>query len=117
MLASGSNIRPGKTRVGPRPTEDQASGMVIPADAQGYMDWVRMDGNMTCRQVAVLLAVRANPGVSTGAVAALLGIAQPVVTRAADKLASLNFLHRQLHPTDYRLVKLMPGPMPKTRGR
>jgi len=91
--------------------------MVIPAEAQGYIDWGQVDENMTCRQVAVLLTVRANPGVSTGAVAALLGVPQPVVTRAVDKMFSLDLLHRLPHAADRRLVELMPGPMPKKGGR
>jgi hypothetical protein len=56
MLASDSDIRPGKTQVNVRPSKDQASNMVISAEAQGYMDWGRVDENMTCRQVAVLHA-------------------------------------------------------------
>jgi DNA-binding MarR family transcriptional regulator len=118
MLASGSKIRPGKNRVGPRPTEEQASDMVIPDAAQAYMDWARLDGNMTCCQLAILLMVRANHGASTGSIAKLLGLAAPVVTRAADKLEDLKLLHRVPHATDKRLVMLVPGPAPaKKRGR
>jgi DNA-binding MarR family transcriptional regulator len=118
MLASGSEIRPGHKTANPRPTEEQASDMVIPDAAQAYMDWARLDENMTCRQVAIMLVVRANHGASTGAVAALLGLAKPVVTRAADKLEDLKLLHRAPHALDKRLVMLMPGPAPaKKRGR
>jgi DNA-binding MarR family transcriptional regulator len=118
MLASDSDIRPGKTRVNVRPTEEQASDMVIPNAAQAYMDWARLDENMTCRQVAILLVVRANHGASTGSIAKLLGLPAPVVTRAADKLEDLKLLHRAPHAIDKRLVMLMPGPAPaKKRGR
>ena len=119
MLASGFDIRPGKSRVGPRPTEEQASDMVIPDAALAYyINWARLDGNMTCRQVAILLTVRSNHGASTGAIAKLLGLSAPVVTRAADKLEDLKLLHRVPHATDKRLVMLVPGPAPaKKRGR
>jgi DNA-binding MarR family transcriptional regulator len=117
MLASGSKIRPGHETAKPRPVEEQLLNMVIPDAAQAYMDWARLDADMSCRQVAILLTVRSNHGVSTGAVAALLGVPKPVVTRAADKLADLKLLHRAPHATDRRLVMLVPGPAPKKRGR
>lgn len=117
MLASGSNIRPGHKRAGPRPADEQVLNMVIPVAAQSFMDWARLDADMSCRQVAILLTVRSNHGASTGAVAALLGVPKPVVTRAADKLEDLKLLHRVPHATDRRLVMLVPGPAPKKRGR
>jgi DNA-binding MarR family transcriptional regulator len=116
MLASSSKIRPGHKTANPRPSEEQVADMVIPDSAQAYMEWARL-ADMTCRQVAIMLTVRANAGASTGAVAALLGVPKPVVTRAADKLADLKLLHRVPHETDRRLVMLMPGPAPKKRGR
>jgi len=117
MLASGSKVRPGHKKANPRPSEEQVSGMLIPDAAQAYMDWARLDADMSCRQVAILLTVRANHGASTGAVALLLGLPKPVVTRAADKLEDLKLLHRVPHATDRRLVMLLPGPAPKKRGR
>ena len=116
MLASGSKIRPGRKTATFRPADEQVSDMVIPDAAQAYMDWARV-ADMTCRQVAILLTVHANAGASTGAVATLLGLNKPCVTRAADKLADLKLLHRAPHPADRRLVMLMPGPAPKKRGR
>jgi len=117
MLASGSKVRPGHKTAAARPSEEQVSDMLIPDVAQDYVAWARLDADMSCRQVAILLTVRANAGASTGAVAALLGVPKPVVTRAADKLEDMKLLHRAPHATDRRLVMLMPGPAPKKRGR
>jgi DNA-binding MarR family transcriptional regulator len=116
MLASGSKIRPGHKTAAVRPADEQVSDMLIPYAAQAYLEWSRV-ADMSCRQVAILLTVRANAGASTGAVATLLGLNKPCVTRAADKLEDLKLLHRLPHEGDKRLVMLMPGPAPKKRGR
>ena len=107
MLASVSKIRPGKTRVGPRPVEGQASGMTVPDAVLPFLEWARED-LLTCRQMAILMTVRANPGVSTGAIAEVLGLNKPAVTRTADKLVALGMLRRMRDPNDMRMVRLVP---------
>jgi len=115
MLASVSKIRPGKTRVGSRPVECQASGMTVPEAALPFLEWAQ-DDLLTCRQMAILMTVRANPGVSTGAIAEVLGLNKPAVTRTADKLVALGLLRRMRDPNDMRMVRLVPVTS-KKKGR
>jgi DNA-binding MarR family transcriptional regulator len=91
--------------MGHQPATDQAATITIPADARPYIRWTRNE-NMTCRQAAVLAIVEANPGVTVGAVARVLDIPKPSVTRAADKLEMWGQLIRSRHPMDKRLVEL-----------
>jgi DNA-binding MarR family transcriptional regulator len=114
MLASGSKIRPGKSRVGPRPVESQASGMTLPDAVRPFLEWAQED-LLTCRQMAILMTVRANPGVSTGAIAEVLGLNKPAVTRTADKLVALGMLRRMKEPNDLRMVRLVPVTSKKGR--
>jgi len=107
MLASGSKSRSGKGRILPRPVEDQVAGIAIPDEVRPLMVWAR-DDLLTCRQMAILLTVRANPGVSTGAIAEVLGLNKPAVTRTADKLVMLGMLRRMRDPNDMRMVRLVP---------
>lgn len=115
MLASVSKIRPGKTRVGSRPVECQASGMTVPEAVLPFLEWAQED-LLTCRQMAILMTVRANPGVSTGAIAEVLGLNKPAVTRTADKLVALGMLRRMRDPNDMRMVRLVPVAS-KKKGR
>ena len=107
MLASGSKSRSGKGRILPRPVEEQISGMTIPDEARPFLAWAQ-DDLLTCRQMAILLTVRANPGVSTGAVADLLGLHKPAVTRTADKLEAMDLVRRLPDPNDRRMIRLLP---------
>ena len=91
--------------MGHQPASDQAATTTIPADARPYLRWTRNE-NMTCRQAAVLAIVEANPGVTVGAVARVLDIPKPSVTRAADKLELWGMLTRSVSRTDRRLVEM-----------
>ena len=115
MLASVSKIRPGKSRVGFRPIESQASGMTLPDAVRPFLEWAQED-LLTCRQMVILMTVRANPGVSTGAIAEVLGLNKPAVTRTADKLVALGMLRRMKEPNDLRMVRLVPVTS-KKKGR
>jgi DNA-binding MarR family transcriptional regulator len=94
--------------MGKQPATDQAATITIPADARPYLRWTRNE-NMTCRQAAVLAIVEANPGVTVGAVALVLDVPKPSVSRAADKLYDWGLMHRTHHPDDRRLVQLRAG--------
>lgn len=92
----------GKQRVA-----EQAETITIPEDAQVFMRWLAED--LTCRQAAVLAIVTDNPGVTVGAVAAVMGVLKSSVTRAADRLAEFGLLHRTHNAEDRRLVALYAG--------
>jgi predicted transcriptional regulator len=100
-----------KTRRGPatytRPAADQAEQVTIPPEAQPFMTWGNND-ILTCRQVAILLTVRANPGLSTGGLAGAIGVAKTVVTRAIDRLTSMGLVRRSVDDADRRLVQVWP---------
>jgi DNA-binding MarR family transcriptional regulator len=61
--------------------------------------------DLTTRQMAVLLQVylQAPPHTVRG-LAAALGVSKPAVTRAVDRLESLNFVRRRKDETDKRSV-------------
>lgn len=88
-----------------QPAALQADTITIPAEARPYMRWTNSE-HMTCRQAAILAIVAANPGVTVGAVAAVMGVPKPSVTRAADKLEAWQLLIRSQHPKDRRLVEM-----------
>ena len=103
-----------------RRVDEQAETTTIPEDARLYMRWILED--LTCRQAAVLAIVEDNPGVTVGAVAAVMGVPKPSVTRAADRLAEFDLLHRTHNAEDRRLVALYAGrkagkPAPARTGR
>ncbi len=104
--------------MGHQPATYQAKTVTIPVTAQPYLRWTRNE-NMTCRQAAVLAIVEANPGVTVGAIARVLDIPKPSVTRAADKLEMWGMLTRSVNLTDRRLVELhaRKQPAPARMGR
>lgn len=88
--------------------EEQIANLVIPEEALPFIQWIGME-KLTCRQAAILLTVRRNPGCSVGAIAAVLGVHKPTVSKVADKLASWGLMHRRENLKDRRLVELWPG--------
>ena len=104
--------------MGTQPATLQAATVTIPADARPYLRWTRNE-NMTCRQAAVLAVIEANPGVTVGAVARVLDIPKPSVTRVVDKLEMWGLLTRSVSRTDRRLVELhaRKQPAPARMGR
>jgi DNA-binding MarR family transcriptional regulator len=90
-----------------QPAVEQADTISIPADARPYTKWI--DADLTCRQAAILAIVTANPGVTVGAVALVLDVPKPSVSRAADKLFDWGLMHRTHHAEDRRLVQLHAG--------
>lgn len=93
--------------MGKRRVDEQAAVTTIPDTAQPFMRWLEQD--LTCRQAAVMAIVEDNPGVTVGAVAAVMGVPKPSVTRAADRLAEFGLLHRTHNAEDRRLVALYAG--------
>jgi DNA-binding MarR family transcriptional regulator len=91
-----------------KPSIEQARKITIPREAIPFMQWVSAE-QMTCRHVAVLRLIEHNPGCTVGAIAHVMNVPKPSVTRAADKLAGLGLIHRRAEPTDDRLVQLWPG--------
>ena len=98
----------------PQPAQAQMAKVAIPADAQPFLSFVRFE-LLTCRQAAVLLTVRSNPGMTIGALAGALDMQKPVVTRAVDKLEAFGLLRRTTDPTDRRLKQVWPQPQRKRR--
>jgi len=88
-----------------KPLDLQVPHMTVPDIVTPFLPWIE-DDHMTCRQVAILLLLRANPGVSTGAVASALNLNKPCITRAVDKLELLGLVTRTTHREDRRLVRL-----------
>lgn len=105
----------GKQRVA-----EQAETITIPPEALPYLRWLGED--LTCRQAAVLAIVMDNPGVTVGAVAAVMGVPKPSVTRAVDRLTEWSLAYRSHNAEDRRLVAIYPGkrakqPAPARTGR
>ena len=88
-----------------QPATEQAATTLIPDDAQPYLRWAD-NPNMTCRQAAILALVLANPGATVGALALVMGVPKPSVTRAADKLEEMGLLFRTPSAGDRRLVQM-----------
>lgn len=104
-----------------RRVDEQADAITIPPEAEPYLRWMDAE-QLTCRQAAILSVVMANPGSTVGAVAAVMSIPKPSVTRAADKLAEWGLLFRSHDPEDRRLALLFPNkkakqPAPARTGR
>ena len=98
----------------PRPVAAQMATVAIPADAKPFISFVRFEV-LTCRQAAVLLTVRSNPGLTIGALAGALNLAKPVVTRAVDKLEIFGLVRRTTDPMDRRLKQVWAQPERKRR--
>ena len=98
----------------PRPAEAQIAHVTIPADAKPFLSFVRFE-LLTCRQAAVLLTVRANPGMTIGALAGALDMQKPAVTRALDKLEAFGLVWRAIDPADQRLKQVWPTASRKRR--
>ena len=92
----------------PKPAMEQVPGITVPDEALMFMQWGNLE-QLTCRQAAILLMIKANPGCTVGAIAHVLNVPKPAVTRAADKLASWSLVHRRLCLSDRRLIELWPG--------
>ena len=90
-----------------QPAVDQVAQVTIPPEAQPFMVWGHND-ILTCRQVAILLTVRVNPGLSTGGLAGALGLSKPVLTRAIDRLSGMGLVRRSVDSGDRRLVQVWP---------
>ena len=97
-----------------KPLDEQIAAITVPDEAMPFLQWANME-QLTCRQAAVLVTIKANPGCSTGAIATVLNMPKPVVTRAADKLEEWSLIHRKLCMQDRRMVALWPGR--RTGGR
>ena len=97
----------------PRPAQAQIAHVAVPADARPFLSFAQFE-LLTCRQAAVLLTVRANPGMTIGALAGALDMQKPVVTRAVDKLEAFGFVRRAIDPMDQRLKQVWPR---SARGR
>lgn len=96
----------------PRPVEDHIALIEIPDTAKPFIKWMQHE-YLSCRQAAILEVVKANPGATVGAIAAVLNVNKPSVTRAADKLSTWGLVHRSLDMRDRRLMLLWPGPEKK----
>lgn len=90
-----------------KPARDQVGDMIIPDEALPLIEWGQME-RLTCRQAAILLLVRSNPGISAGALAAAMKIPPPCITRASDKLISAGMLKRTTSNLDRRVIELWP---------
>ena len=82
------------------------AGQMVELWRTALVAWVRSDDpDLTNRQVALLLVVGLEPGPHTvRGLASRLAVAKPVITRAASRLAELNFVRRLGDPKDGRNV-------------
>lgn len=78
----------------------------FPANAWPFVIAADADANMTCRQMAILALAAAHPGLSNRPIADMLGVAPPVITRAADRLVMLGLMLRMQDDEDRRKVQL-----------
>ena len=92
----------------PKPAIEQSAKINIPDEVLPLLRWANAD-NLTCRQAAILRMIEHNPGCTVGAIAHVMNVPKPAVTRAADKLSDWNLIHRRAEPADLRLVQLWPG--------
>lgn len=90
-----------------RPASDQVWDITIPAEALPLIQWGKME-RLTCRQAAILVLVRENPGTSPTALAHILEVPKPAVTRAIDKLVSQKMLTRTDCTLDRRVQRVWP---------
>ena len=88
-----------------KPSIEAAKFIEIPDAALPYLSWMRHE-QMTCRQVAIYMLVEANPGCGVGAIAHVLDVPKPSVTRAVQKLMAMGLLTMRTDPNDYRMVKI-----------
>lgn len=66
--------------------------------------------DLSCRHVATLALIVAQPGISVREIAAALDVPKPAVTRALDALADEGLITRTTPASDRRLVSLHPTP-------
>ena len=102
------------TTSNPRPAQAQIAHVAVPADARPFLSFAQFE-LLTCRQAAVLLTVRANPGMTVGAIAGALDMQKPVVTRSLDKLEAFGLVWRAIDPADQRLKQVWPTASRKRR--
>jgi DNA-binding MarR family transcriptional regulator len=86
---------------------DQADRLVIPDDALPLIKWGQNE-RLTCRQAAIIALVRENPGSSASAIAHVMGVPKPVITRAVDKLIRWKLIKRTYSNLDRRVIELWP---------
>ena len=92
----------------PKPAIEQSVKVTIPEDVLPLLRWAHAD-QLTCRQAAILRMIEHNPGCTVGAIAHVMNVPKPAVTRAADKLSEWELVHRKIEYADRRLVQLWPG--------
>src|SRR5260370_20023032 len=76
-----------------------------------YVDTRRLrtweDRGLTLPQLRVLFHLRAQPGITTNALAQQLGLTTPTVSGLVDKLARAGLVERGLRAEDRRVIPLM----------
>lgn len=82
------------------------SELVIPVVAKRALAAAKAAPDMTCRQVAILAIIDANPDKSTGDVAKAAGVSRPAVTRATQKMVELGLVTSLRSKEDERRVRL-----------
>lgn len=80
--------------------------LTIPPAAQPFLAASKLSETMTCRQVAALLIIAANPGRSTGEIAESIDAPKPSITRGIAKMAALGFVRSEPHTGDRRLIRV-----------
>ena len=88
-----------------KPSFEAAKHITIPKEALPFLSWID-DEKMTCRQVAIYTLVQANPGCGVGALATVLEVPKPSITRAVQKLMAMGLLIMLTDPEDHRMVKI-----------
>lgn len=86
----------------PNTPKTDASTLTIPVEARPFLAASRIAELVTCRQMALLHVVAANPGRSVGVLAQHLGTHKPAVTRACDMLVKHGLVDRLVDAEDRR---------------
>lgn len=82
--------------------------ITIPPAAAPFARASRRGDSFTCRHIATLALIVANPGTGVREIAAALDVPKPAVTRAAQALISDGLIISTDHQHDRRLVAFRP---------
>ena len=78
----------------------------IGSKLQPFLRAASFSDGLTCRQVAILASIFANPNKSVKDHAEACNVSKPAITRATDKMLEMGWITRDHDPQDRRQVLL-----------